>query len=56
MYTLQSEGIGGARKSVGVGFRYLSPIGPVGFDIGHPLDERSGEPSIRVHFNIGSNF
>lgn len=44
------------RTSVGVGIRYLSPIGPIGFDIGHPLDEQSGEPSVRFHFNIGSNF
>jgi outer membrane translocation and assembly module TamA len=37
---------------VGVGFQYLSPIGPIGFDVGHPLDERSGEPSVRVHFPV----
>ena len=44
------------RLSAGVGVRYLSPIGPIGLDLGHPLDERSGEPSVRVHFNIGTNF
>jgi outer membrane protein insertion porin family len=44
------------RKSVGVGFQYLSPIGPIGFDVGHPLDEKSGEPSVRVHFSVGSMF
>ncbi|MFM1846798.1 MAG: hypothetical protein RL417_272, partial [Pseudomonadota bacterium] len=44
------------RYSTGVGFRFLSPLGPIGFDIGHPLDERSGEPSVRFHFSIGSNF
>lgn len=44
------------RTSTGVGFQYLSPIGPIGFDIGHPLDERSGEPSVRVHFSVGSMF
>lgn len=44
------------RKSAGVGFRYRSPIGPIGFDLGHPLDERSGEPSVRLHFSVGSNF
>jgi outer membrane protein insertion porin family len=44
------------RESTGMGFRYLSPIGPVGFDLGVPLDERSGEPSFRIHFNIGTNF
>jgi outer membrane protein insertion porin family len=44
------------RKSAGVGFQYLSPIGPVGFDVGWPLDEQSGEPSVRVHFSVGSMF
>jgi outer membrane protein insertion porin family len=44
------------RTSVGIGVRYISPIGPIGFDVGHPLDEKSGEPSVRLHFNIGNNF
>jgi outer membrane protein insertion porin family len=44
------------RRSMGVGFQYLSPIGPIGFDVGRPLNERSGEPSVRVHFSVGSMF
>ena len=44
------------RLSTGVGFRYISPIGPIGFDLGFPLDEQRGEPSSRLHFAIGSNF
>ncbi len=44
------------RTSMGVGFQYLSPIGPIGFDLGRPLDEQSGEPSIRIHFSVGSMF
>ncbi len=44
------------RTSIGVGFQYLSPIGPIGFDVGRPLDERSGEPSVRIHFSVGSMF
>lgn len=44
------------RTSIGVGFQYLSPIGPIGFDLGRPLDERSGEPSVRIHFSVGSMF
>lgn len=47
---------GDIRESVGLGVRFISPIGPIGFDLGHPLDERSGEPSVRLHFTIGSNF
>lgn len=44
------------RTSTGIGFQYLSPIGPIGFDVGHPLDERGGEPSVRLHFSVGSMF
>ena len=44
------------RESVGVGFRFLSPIGPIGFDVGRPLDRQEGESPWRVHFNVGSNF
>ena len=44
------------RWGTGVGFRYLSPIGPVGFDLAHALDQKPGEPSFRLHFNIGSTF
>jgi outer membrane protein insertion porin family len=44
------------RTSTGVGFRYLSPIGPIGFDVGAPLDEKPGEPSVRIHFSVGSTF
>ncbi|MCB9029944.1 MAG: translocation/assembly module TamB domain-containing protein [Deltaproteobacteria bacterium] len=44
------------RESVGVGTRYISPIGAIGFDLGFPLDEREGEPSVRLHFNIGARF
>ena len=52
----QSFSIDDFRTSTGTGVRYLSPIGPIGIDIGVPIDERSGEPSFRVHFSIGSNF
>ena len=31
------------RYSAGVGAQYISPIGPIGFDVGFPLDEKSGE-------------
>ncbi len=44
------------RASAGVGFRYISPIGPIGFDLGHPLDEKEGEPSLRLHFTLGTTF
>jgi outer membrane protein assembly complex protein YaeT len=52
-YTAEGEDF---RFSAGIGSRYLSPIGPIGFDIGFPLDEKDGEPSVRLHFNIGTSF
>ena len=55
---LENEGLTSSdlRWSAGTGFRYLSPVGPVGFDFGMPLAEKEGEPSGRLHFSIGSNF
>ena len=44
------------RYSSGLGFRYLSPIGPIGLDVGFPLDRKEGESAYRVHFDIGTNF
>lgn len=44
------------RSSTGFGFRYLSPVGPIGFDVGFPLERRSDEPSARFHFSIGTLF
>jgi outer membrane protein insertion porin family len=48
--------LGNTRESIGLGLRYSSPIGPIGIDLGHPLDEREGEPSVRLHFVIGNQF
>jgi outer membrane translocation and assembly module TamA len=48
--------LGELRYGTGLGVRYLSPIGPIGFDVGHPVPERSGERTIRVYFTIGTIF
>lgn len=48
--------LGDLRLSSGIGLQYLSPIGPVGFDLGHPLDRESGEKTWRLHFSIGTIF
>jgi outer membrane translocation and assembly module TamA len=44
------------RRSTGFGFRYLSPVGPIGFDVGFPLERRPDEPSARFHFSVGTLF
>lgn len=40
-------------SGVGVGVRWLSPVGAVRVDLAHPLD---GGPSLRVHIGVGSSF
>lgn len=44
------------RESAGVGLRYLTPVGPVGFDYGWKLDRRAGESGSEWHFTIGAVF
>jgi outer membrane protein assembly complex protein YaeT len=44
------------RYAAGPGIRYLTPIGPIRFDIGFIIDRRSGEDLGRVDFSIGQAF
>jgi outer membrane protein insertion porin family len=46
----------GIRKSVGFGFRWQSPIGPLRFEWGIPLDRQEGEDSLVFEFTIGDFF
>ncbi len=39
------------QRGVGVGFRWLSPIGTVRLDIAHPLDD--SDEDFRLHFSLG---
>lgn len=39
---------------VGLGVRWLSPIGPVRIDLAHPLDK--GGYKVRLHIGVGSTF
>lgn len=41
-------------SGVGVGLRWLSPVGPIRLDLAHPLD--GGGRSIRLHIGVGSSF
>ncbi len=43
------------RYTAGVGLRYLTPVGPLAFDIGFNLDrdEDFNEPASQFHFSIG---
>ena len=44
------------RYSVGFGFRWFSPIGPLRFEWGIPLNKQVGEDSIVFEFTIGNFF
>jgi outer membrane protein insertion porin family len=48
--------ISGIRKSVGFGFRWISPIGPLRFEWGIPLDAQVGEDPLVFEFTIGNFF
>ncbi len=41
------------RKSVGLGVRYLTPIGPIRLDYGHKIHRLPGESAGRFHLTIG---
>ena len=42
------------KTGAGVGIRWISPVGPVRFDIAHPFDNE--EDAWRLHFAIGPEF
>jgi outer membrane protein assembly factor BamA len=44
------------RKSVGLGVRYLTPIGPIRLDYGHKIHRLPGEAPGRLHLTIGYAF
>lgn len=44
------------KQGSGAGFQYLSPIGPIGLDVGTPLNPNSGDPRFLVTFSVGSVF
>ena len=47
---------GDVKNGVGLGARYLSPIGPVRAGIGWKLNREKGEPGYQLFFNIGNPF
>jgi outer membrane protein insertion porin family len=44
------------RESTGAGIRYITPIGPMGFDWGWKISPRQGESRSEWHFTIGAVF
>ena len=43
-------------KSVGVGIRWYSPLGPLRFEYGYPLDELDGKRAGKFEFSVGQFF
>jgi len=54
--TSENFNLGKMRHSIGAGFRFLSPMGPLGFAYGVKLDRRTGETTGQFHFSAGSAF
>ena len=45
------------RKSLGIGGRYFSVMGPIRLDVGFPLDRYSkGDPRFRIYLSLGQAF
>ncbi|WP_319523509.1 outer membrane protein assembly factor BamA [Breoghania sp.] len=44
------------RSSVGLGLRYITPIGPIGLLYGYKLDREEDESAGRLHVSIGYSF
>ncbi len=42
------------RESIGIGFRYNTPVGPVSMDLGFKLDRQQDESLNDFHFSIGT--
>ena len=46
----------GLKVGVGVGLRYLTPVGPIRLDVAVPLQRGSGDPSVGVYVGLGQAF
>ncbi|RMH62923.1 MAG: hypothetical protein D6678_00005, partial [Zetaproteobacteria bacterium] len=44
------------RASVGWGFEWMSPMGPLGFVWGFPVKKQPGDIKRQFEFSIGANF
>jgi outer membrane translocation and assembly module TamA len=49
--------LGQLKYSAGLGLRYMTPIGPLGVDVGIPTNPINGhKDNFAVHFTIGQAF
>ncbi|HHO76102.1 MAG TPA: outer membrane protein assembly factor BamA [Deltaproteobacteria bacterium] len=54
--TYEDMGSNDVRTSLGLGFRYVTPIGPMGILYGYKLGRKEGESPGRFHFSVGYTF
>ena len=55
-YSSILPGFGGLKVGVGAGLRYLTPVGPIRFDVAVPLQPGPGDPSVAVYVGLGQAF
>ena len=55
-YTSNSTISDNPRSSFGVAFRYITPIGPIGFIYGLKINKNENEDPGRLHFSLGYTF
>lgn len=46
----------GLKVGVGAGVRYMTPVGPIRFDLGVPLQPGPGDPKVAAYVGIGQAF
>ncbi len=56
-FNIPDFNLGQLKYAAGVGLRYMTPVGPVGVDIGIPLNPISGhKDNYHINFSIGQAF
>ena len=55
-YTTIVPQLSGLRVGVGLGVRYLTPVGPIRFDLARALQRGSGDPALAVYVGLGQAF
>ena len=46
----------GLKVGVGIGVRYLTPVGPLRLDVAAPLQRGPGDPAVAVYVGLGQAF